>query len=127
MAELDWTCPMHPEVLRAEPGDCPKCGMALERRTATAEPDDQEDPELRDMSRRFWVALVLTLPLLIVEMGNMAEGRPFSRLLGERGLIWLELALATPVCFYSASPFFVRFARSLKNLHPNMWMGLSKM
>ena len=121
MAELDWTCPMHPEVLRAEPGDCPKCGMALERHTATAEPGDQENPELRDMSRRFWVALVLTVPLLIVEMGNMAEGQPFSRLLGDRGAIWLELALATPVCFYSAAPFFVRFARSLKGLHPNMW------
>ncbi len=70
---VEWTCPMHPEIVRDAPGSCPICGMALEPRTITAE--EQENPELRDMTRRFWVAVVLTVPLLVLAMGRDARRR----------------------------------------------------
>jgi Cu+-exporting ATPase len=113
-----WTCPMHPEVVREEPGSCPICGMALEPREISAE--SEENPELRGMSRRFWVAAGLSLPLLIVSMGDMLSGGFFSHLLGGFRP-WLEFALATPVVLWAGWPFFVRGAQSVGNRSLNMF------
>lgn len=113
-----YTCPMHPEVVQDHPGDCPKCGMALEAST----PDATEDnPELRDMSRRFWFAAALTIPLMSIVMLDMLPSQPISQLLPPHGRKWLELALATPVCLWSAWPFYARALRSVKNLSLNMF------
>jgi Cu+-exporting ATPase len=108
----EYTCPMHPEVLTSEPGDCPICGMALEPKTAGHE-DEDEAPELRDMSRRLWFAVILTVPLLIVAMGDMLPGAPVSRLISTRGRVLLELTLASPVCLWAAWPFYVRAVASV--------------
>ncbi|MCR9077427.1 MAG: HAD-IC family P-type ATPase, partial [bacterium] len=115
----EWTCPMHPEVVRDAPGDCPKCGMALEPRSVTL--DEEENPELRDMSRRFWFAAALSIPLVAIVMLDMLPGRPISGLLPGRTRAFVELALATPVCLWSAWPFYVRAVRSVKNLSLNMF------
>ncbi len=117
---VEWTCPMHPEIERAAPGSCPKCGMALEPRTVPSE-EDEENPELRDMTRRFWLAAAFTVPLFIVSMGDLLPGEPISQMLSPRARTLIELALATPVCLWSAWPFYVRFAQSLKNRSLNMF------
>ena len=114
-----YTCPMHPEIVRDAPGSCPICGMALEPRTATLE--ETENPELADMTRRFWVGVALTAPLLVVAMGNMLPGRPVERILGPTFASWLELALASPVVLWAGSPFFVRGWQSILNRSPNMF------
>ncbi len=116
-----WVCPMHPEVVRSAPGNCPKCGMALEPRTVSLEEDQDANPELRNMTRRFWISAAVTVPLLIVAMGDMLLGHPISSLIGARNRVWVELALATPVCLWSAWPFYVRFFSSIRNRQPNMW------
>ncbi|MDH3625390.1 MAG: copper-translocating P-type ATPase [Myxococcales bacterium] len=116
-----WVCPMHPEVVRSAPGNCPKCGMALEPRTLSLEEDQDANPELRNMTRRFWISVAVTVPLLIIAMGDMLPGHPISSLIGARNRVWVELALATPVCLWSAWPFYVRFVNSLRNRHLNMW------
>src|ERR1700728_4253347 len=100
-----YTCPMHPEIVRTEPGACPICGMALEPRTATA---NEENPELRDMTRRFWVAVVLTSPLLAIAMASMLRPRAFMLFLGGAAITWFEFALATPVVLWCGLPFFQR-------------------
>ncbi|HEU5072561.1 MAG TPA: heavy metal translocating P-type ATPase [Polyangiaceae bacterium] len=115
----EWVCPMHPEVVRDAPGSCPICGMALEPRTATLE--EQENPELRDMSRRFWFAVALSVPLLLLAMGDMLPGAPISRALSSRAKVLLELALATPICTWSAWPFYERAVRSVVNRSLNMF------
>lgn len=117
--KTEWTCPMHPEVVQDEPGDCPKCGMALEPRTVTLEEED--NPELRDMSRRFWFSAALSIPLVSMVMIDMLPSRPISALLPAGTRPYIELALATPICLWSAWPFFVRAVRSVKNLSPNMF------
>ena len=117
-----YTCPMHPEVRQVGPGDCPICGMALEPLDATVEHDDTE---LRDMTRRFWIATVLTSPLLIYVMGNMLLGHPFHRWISPAASQWGELVLATPVVLWCAWPFFVRGARSIRTMKPNMWTLIS--
>lgn len=117
--KTEWTCPMHPEVVQDEPGSCPICGMALEPRTVAAEEED--NPELRDMTRRFWLAAAFTIPLFIVSMGDLLPGEPISRLLSERWRVLIELGLATPVCVWSAWPFYVRFVQSLNNRSLNMF------
>lgn len=117
-----YTCPMHPEVRQVGPGDCPKCGMALEPVEATAE---QDDTELRDMTKRFWIATVFTAPLLIYVMGNMLFGHPFHQWIGPATSQWAELVLATPVVLWCAWPFFVRGVRSVRSLSPNMWTLIS--
>jgi len=114
-----YTCPMHPEIERDAPGDCPICGMALEPVTVTIE--EQENPELVDMSRRFRVSAALTLPLLIVAMGGMIPGLSFDWIGSPRVLAWLELALATPVVLWGGWPFFQRGWASIKNRHLNMF------
>ena len=115
----EYTCPMHPEIVRDEPGSCPICGMALEPRTVSAE--EEESPELRDMSRRFWVAAALSLPILVLAMGDMLPGEPISRFLPGRSRVLVELLLATPVCLWSAWPFYVRAVQSVKNRSLNMF------
>jgi P-type Cu+ transporter len=112
----EYTCPMHPEIVRSEPGSCPICGMALEPRTITAAAE--QNPELRDMSRRFWISVILTAPLLAIAMGSMI----WHGVLGEsRNLIWIEFALSTPVVLWCGLPFFQRFWTSLVNRSPNMF------
>ncbi|MCB9540060.1 MAG: heavy metal translocating P-type ATPase [Myxococcales bacterium] len=120
MARREWVCPMHPEVVRDEPGSCPICGMALEPRSASVA-DEEENPELRDMSRRFWFAAVLTVPLVFIAMGDLLPGRPVSQLFSMRVRMLIELALATPVCLWSAWPFYVRALQSVKNRSLNMF------
>ena len=114
-----YTCPMHPEVVRDGPGSCPICGMALEPVAPTGE--EEENPELRDMTRRFWFGAALTLPLVVVSMGDLLPGQPISRLISGRARTLLELALATPICLWSAWPFYVRAVASVKNRHLNMF------
>lgn len=112
----EYTCPMHPQIVRSEPGSCPICGMALEPRTVTAVQKD--NPELRDMSRRFWISAILTAPLLAIAMGTMI----WHALLSEsRGVVWFELALSTPVVLWCGLPFFQRFWTSIINRSPNMF------
>ena len=119
----EYTCPMHPEIVRAEPGACPICGMALEPRTVTA--TAEENPELRDMTRRFWVGVALTAPLLAIAMGSMLWPHRFMGALSVNGirlnLPWLEFALSTPVVLWCGLPFFQRFWTSLVNRSPNMF------
>ncbi len=111
----EYTCPMHPEIVRPEPGSCPICGMALELRAVTAAAE--ENPELRDMTRRFRVSAILTAPLLIFAMGSMF----ITRELAQMALVWIEFALATPVVLWCGLPFFQRFWMSLVNRSPNMF------
>jgi Cu+-exporting ATPase len=117
---LQYSCPMHPEVVRDEAGECPICGMALEAAAAPGE-SLQDDPEYRDMRRRFRVSVLLALPLLAIAMGDMLPGRPVSALLGPTLRPWLELLLATPVCTWAAWPFFQRAWTSIVNRHLNMF------
>jgi Cu+-exporting ATPase len=119
-ARTEWVCPMHPEVVRDEPGSCPKCGMALEPREGAGE-EEEENPELRDMTRRFWVSVVLAVPLLILAMGDLIPGRPFAHLASARVLQWIELLLATPVVLWGGWPFFVRGWQSIVNRSLNMF------
>ena len=109
---------MHPEVVRDGPGDCPICGMALEPVTVTAE--EVQNPELADMSRRFWIASALSLPLLVVAMGSMFL-RSVDSVLSMRARPWIELALATPVCLWAGWPFLVRAWRSVVTWNLNMF------
>src|SRR5262249_29597531 len=105
--------------VRDRPGPCPICGMALEPMTIGAEVE--ADPELADMSRRFWISLVLTVPLLLLSMGEMVPGLGLDSLLGERTIVWLQLALATPVVLWGGWPFFERAWDSLKARQLNMF------
>ena len=115
-----WTCSMHPEVVRDVAGSCPSCGMALERSAGSAEVEE-ENPELRDMTRRFWAAAVFTVPLLVLVMGDMLPGRPFSALLSPRTRTLWEFGLATPVCLWAAWPFYTRAAQSIVTRNLNMF------
>ena len=117
-AGAKWTCPMHPEIIKDGPGDCPICGMALEPMVPGA--GDEKNPELVDFTRRFWISAALSVPLLILGMGPML-GLPVKQWIGEQWAGYLELALATPVVLWAALPFFRRFVNSLRNRSPNMW------
>ncbi len=114
-----YTCPMHPRIVRSEPGACPICGMALEPRTISAV--EEENPELRNMTRRFWVSTVLTLPLLASVMGDMLPGQPLRHLVSPRVAAWAQLVLATPVVLWGGWPFFVRGWQSLVHRSLNMF------
>ena len=129
-AKTEYTCPMHPEIVRSEPGSCPICGMALEPRTVTVE---EENPELRDMTRRFWIGAALTAPLLAIAMGIMIWPAAFmGGIAFHRGdvirvtpwssiLPWFELILATPVVLWCGWPFFQRGWASVINRSTNMF------
>jgi Cu+-exporting ATPase len=114
---VEYTCPMHPEIVRSGPGHCPICGMALEPRTVNAQEGD--NPELRDMTRRFWISVALTVPLLVIAMGHMLPG--MQRLLPAGWQPWIELILATPVVLWGGSPFFQRGWTSIVNRSTNMF------
>jgi Cu+-exporting ATPase len=111
-ATLEYTCPMHPEVVQRGPGACPICGMALEPRTPALSADEPPNPELDDMWRRFRVAALLTVPVFVLGMGEMLGITPHP---------WIQLALATPVVLWAGAPFFVRAWRSLVTRSPNMF------
>ena len=113
-----YTCPMHPEIIRDEPGNCPICGMALEPRSVVIAEDN---PELRDMSKRFRMSAILTLPLLAVMVSEMLPGKPLQTLLGPVALVWSQLLLATPVVLWGGLPFFRRGWQSVVNRHLNMF------
>ncbi len=113
----EYTCPMHPQIVRPGPGSCPICGMALEPRTVTA--GAEENPELRSMTRRFWISLALTAPLLAIAMADMLPGMPVEHALPH--LPWIELLLATPVVLWGGWPFFQRGWTSIVNRSTNMF------
>ena len=114
----EWTCPMHPEIRRPGPGSCPICGMALEPVTVTA--DTGPSPELADMTRRFWVATALTIPIVILEMGR--HFIPWLHdLIPATVSVWTQLLLATPVVLWAGWPFFVRGWASVRTLNLNMF------
>ncbi len=117
-AGVEYTCPMHPQIVRPGPGACPICGMALEPRTVTAVEDNSE---LRAMTRRFWVSLLLTVPLFGVAMGDMFSGSPLQRVLPMGWLPWFQLVLATPVVLWGGLPFFQRGWISILNRSTNMF------
>jgi P-type Cu+ transporter len=116
--EIEYTCPMHPEIVRDAPGSCPICGMALEPRIATG---DEENSDLVDMKRRFWVSVALSLPLLAIGMAEFIPGAPLTRLLPPTVMPWLQLILASPVVLWGGWPFFVRAWLSLVNRSLNMF------
>jgi P-type Cu+ transporter len=114
-----WTCPMHPEIVRDAPGACPICGMALEPLTITAE--EPENEELRDMTRRFWIGVTLTIPILTIGMADVIPGRPLERVISPTATAWAQLVLATPVVLWGGWPFFVRGWQSIVNRSLNMF------
>ena len=112
-----YTCPMHPEIRQSGPGSCPICGMALEPLLVSA--DQGPNPELIDMTRRFWIGLAITLPVFALEMGGHLSN--LHMLLGKQTSNWLQLLLATPVVLWAGWPFFVRGWRSLVSRNLNMF------
>jgi Cu+-exporting ATPase len=119
LMKVEYTCPMHPDVVRDAPGACPICGMALEPRMAAL--DEAPNPELVDMTRRFWLALVLGLPVFLLSMADMVLGGSLTRYLDMRTANWIGLAFGTPVVVWAGWPFFVRAWRSVINRSPNMF------
>jgi P-type Cu+ transporter len=117
--KTEYVCPMHPQIVRPEPGSCPICGMALEPRVVTAV--EEENPELTSMTRRFWVSVALTAPILLAAMGAYLPGAPLEKLISVRALTWVELILATPVVLWGGWPFFVRGCQSIINRSLNMF------
>ena len=110
---------MHPEIVRSAPGSCPICGMALERREAIAE--QVENPELADMTRRFWISAALTIPILALAVSDMIPGQPLQNILSPRAIGWIELILATPVVLWAGWFFFERGWASVVNGSLNMF------
>ena len=118
VTKTEWTCPMHPEVISDSPGACPKCGMALEPKTVLGE---EENPELVDMTRRFKVGVILTIPLVLIAMRDLIPGLSLESLISHEVMKWLELLLATPVVLWAGWPFFVRGWQSLMTRNLNMF------
>jgi Cu+-exporting ATPase len=114
-----WTCPMHPEIKQDHPGSCPICGMALEPLTPTAV--EQVNPDLVDMTRRFWVGVVLSVPLVVLSMTDDLAGNPLGRFLPPGALSWVQLLLATPVVIWGGWPFFERGWASIARRQLNMF------
>jgi Cu+-exporting ATPase len=116
---MTYTCPMHPEIVRDAPGSCPICGMALEPRMVAAEVE--ANPELADMTRRFWISLALSVPLVVLAMSDAIPGQPVQRALSMRLMNWIQLALATPVVLWGGWPFFQRGGASIVHRSLNMF------
>ncbi|MBI3708097.1 MAG: copper-translocating P-type ATPase [Proteobacteria bacterium] len=118
-AGAKWTCPMHPQIMRDGPGSCPICGMALEPMTPTA--GGGPNPELIDMSRRFWVSLVLTVPIVLIVLLEHVPGAMLRAVLSAQASAWVQAALGTPVVLWGGWPFFERGWRSIVNRSLNMF------
>ena len=116
--KVEYTCPMHPEIVRSEPGSCPICGMALEPREVTG---DEANAELVDMTRRFWTGVALTIPVLAFMVSELIPGDPLMGMIGMTPSRWLQFALATPVVLWGGWPFFERAGLSIKNRSLNMF------
>jgi Cu+-exporting ATPase len=116
---VEYTCPMHPEIVRPGPGSCPICGMALEPRTALVE--EEENPELVSMTRRFWISVALAIPVLALGMSDLFPGQPLQHALSMSAIGWIELVLATPVVLWCGWPFFERGWASIVNRSLNMF------
>ncbi len=114
---VEYTCPMHPEILQIGPGTCPLCGMALEPKVFSL--DDKPDPEFVDMKRRFWISAVLTVPVFVLAMAEMLPN--FHEFISPKISIWIQFLLATPVVLWGGLPFFVRGWQSIGNRSPNMF------
>ena len=114
-----YTCPMHPEIIRAGPGSCPICGMALEPLTVSL--DEEENHELTDMTRRFWVAVALSIPVFALGMSELIPGQPLQQVVSMKTLQWVQLALASPVVLWAGWPFFERAWQSIVNRSLNMF------
>ena len=119
-ADAQYTCPMHPEIVRDEPGDCPICGMALEPML----PSDEPSEELTDFTRRMWISSVAAVPLIVLAMGEMVAV-PVRDWIGHQTASYLEFVLATPIVLWAALPFFKRGWDSVLNRSPNMWTLIS--
>ena len=117
--KIEYTCPMHPQIVRDAPGNCPICGMALEPRIITLA--EEENHELKDMRRRFWVSAVLTIPVFAIGMSDLIPGAPLQSLVSPTALAWIQLVLASPVVLWGGWPFFVRAGQSVMNRSPNMF------
>src|SRR6266700_3979387 len=115
-----YTCPMHPEIEQDHPGNCPKCGMTLEPKTIGAG-DEGEQKEIRSLSRKFWSALVLTIPVLFIAMGHAIPGLDVDAMIPKQISKWIEFALATPVVLWAGDFFFTRAWRSIVNRSLNMF------
>ncbi len=115
----EWTCPMHPEIVRSEPGACPICGMALEPRETSL--GEAPNHELADMTRRFWISLGFTIPIFALAMADLLPGRPVEKLLSPTVVVWIQLVLASPVVLWGGWPFFARGWASIINRHLNMF------
>ncbi len=120
-----YTCPMHPEVEQDKPGACPKCGMALEPKAGTAAAGDEENVELNDMTRRFWIGAALALPVFLLAMAHMIPGMASHAWVTGPVSRWLQFALTTPVVWWAGWPFFQRGWRSLLTRHLNMFTLIS--
>jgi len=112
-------CPMHPEVRQKGPGSCPLCGMALEPETISLK--EEANPELVDMTRRFWISLLLSIPVMMLAMADMFTERLLHRIISEGPVLGFEFALATPVVLWGGWPFFIRAWESVRNRHLNMF------
>lgn len=118
-AEVEYTCPMHPEVVRDELGSCPTCGIALEPRAGTME--ESSNPELVDMTRRFWIGAALASPVFALAMTEMVLGGQITQLVPRALSNWIQLVFATPVVVWAGQPFFVRGWASIVSRSPNMF------
>lgn len=114
---IEYTCPMHPEIVQIGPGSCPKCGMALEPKEISL--DDAPDSEYTDMKRRFWISAVLTIPVFVLAMAEMLPN--FHSYISPSVSMWIQFLLTTPVVLWGGFPFFERAVASVKNLSPNMF------
>ncbi|MFN8006826.1 MAG: heavy metal-binding domain-containing protein [Terriglobia bacterium] len=117
--KTEYVCPMHPEIVRDEPGSCPICGMALEPRVATLEEDSNS--ELKDMTRRFWGSLFLSVPIFLISMSEMIPGQTLQQAVSGQALAWVQFTLSTPVVIWGGWPFFQRGWVSILNRSLNMF------
>jgi Cu+-exporting ATPase len=117
--KIEYTCPMHPQIVRDAPDNCPICGMALEPRTVSLA--EEENKELKDMRRRFWTSALLTLPALAIGMSELIPGAPLQRLIPPTITAWVQLLITTPVILWGGWPFFERLWQSILNRSPNMF------